>query len=714
MLIGAALPLALDAAAASAPKPEWADLAAQVEIRRTAYGVPHIKAENERALGFGFGYCQAEDHLLSIQRLVLTARGELARTFGRAADVESDFYVRQFRVRERAVATYHKLDPDFRDLIEGFAEGMNAYIHAHREGLPAWVRPVTAHDVAAHGMTGVMRFAFNRNRIIERFLRAQRGEAESEETAALQAEEAVVGSNLWAFGPSRTRSRKAILMGNPHQPWSEVATYYEAHLTVPGVIDFYGSTFVGRPVLTTGFNAHLGWTHTVNYPDLEEIYELKLDPTRPEHFLFDGDALPIQRDDVTIEVKTDKGLAPQTRAFFHTALGPVIHRTDDRIYVLRSASYEEFRFYQQWFRMSQARNFAEFQAALALGAVPMFNTGYADREGNIYYLWNGTVPVIPHENQDARAVPAARSADIWTHFLPLKELPQLLNPKGGYVQNSNDPPYFTNLNEPLDIRSFPPYFPPHRLSLRTQHSLELIHNRKRFSLEDVVDLKFSPRMLLADRVKDDLIAALKLKAAEAETLRAREMLERWNNTTEMDSRGSVLFEIWWTRYQTECRRAGIEPYAVPWSPEAPITTPRGLADAERAAQAFAWALGETSRLYGAWDATWGEVHRLRKGKVEAPVSGGGGAIGSFRVLDFRRDETDGKLVVRGGDSWIFAVEFGDTPRAYTVVGYSESEVPDSPHYDDQGELFAANKMKRAAFTEAEIEAQLLRRYRPSF
>ena len=85
---------------------------------------------------------------------------------------------------------------------------------------------------------------------------------------------AEIGSNMWAFAPSRSQSGRAILMGNPHQPWAPVSTYYEAHMIVPGKLNFYGSTFIGRPILTSGWNEHLGWSHTVNYPDLEEIYEL--------------------------------------------------------------------------------------------------------------------------------------------------------------------------------------------------------------------------------------------------------------------------------------------------------------------------------------------------------------------------------------------------------------------------------------------------------
>ena len=112
---------------------------------------------------------------------------------------------------------------------------------------------------------------------------------------------------MWAFAPNRSQSGHAMLMGNPHQPWQPVSTYYEAHMIVPGRMNFYGSTFIGRPILTSGWNEHLGWSHTVNAPDLEEIYELDLDPARPDHYLFDGGSVAMTRDDAEITIKTTDG-----------------------------------------------------------------------------------------------------------------------------------------------------------------------------------------------------------------------------------------------------------------------------------------------------------------------------------------------------------------------------------------------------------------------
>ena len=38
--------------------------------------------------------------------------------------------------------------------------------------------------------------------------------------------------------------------------------------------------------------------------------------------------------------------------------------------------------------MGKARNITEFKEAMKIHAIPMFNTGYADKDGKIYYVYN--------------------------------------------------------------------------------------------------------------------------------------------------------------------------------------------------------------------------------------------------------------------------------------------------------------------------------------
>jgi acyl-homoserine-lactone acylase len=276
------------------------------------------------------------------------------------------------------------------------------------------------------------------------------------------------------------------------------------------------------------------------------------------------------------------------------------------------------------------------------------------------------------------------------------------------VRNENDSPHLTNLNRVLpDTFSYEVERP--SLRLRSQHALQLLHNDRVFSLEDVVSAKHSMRMLLADRVKPELLGAVRASEPTAELLRAVELLERWDNSAAAESRGGVLFETWWSRYRTLL--AGAEPHAVPWSVEEPVATPRGLSNVARAVEAFGWAVSETARRHGAWDVAWGDVHRVQRGSVDVPVGGCSGALGCFRVLNFATAD-DGRRIVNGGDGWVVAIEFGPEPRAYSVLAYGQSPNPASPYHADQAAMFAANRMKRVYWSESEIEAATVRRYQP--
>lgn len=683
--------------AGSLPAQTGAEIAEQVQIRRTEYGVPHILAPNLQGVAFGLAYCELEDYGDRVIRPLVAARGDLAVLEGYAS-LESDF-INQLGY-ERAVATYHLLDADTRAMMEGFALGVNFYLTKYPDSFPEYKGwEFTGYDIAAL-TTGVATAADGR-RFVERL---QREKAARDSLKLTEA-----GSNAWAFAPSRTKSGHAILVRNPHLSWT--AGYYEAHLTVPGQLNFYGDFRIGGVfAIIGGFNQHLGWSTTNNRPDLDEVYALRADPDKPDHYLIDGVSFPLERKMVRAEFKNGAALGLETREFLFTPYGPVIHRDEGKIYVLKEAGDGEYRRGQQFTHMLLAKNLEEWKAAMRMQAITASNYTYADADGNIFYVWNATTPDLPvASGGDTAAVEVQHSRQIWSKVVAFDKLPQLHNPKGGYLHNENDPFHFTNLQAILSPDQFPAHFPPPRLRQRSQHSLQLINNEDKLSLEEVVDRKHSMRMLLADQLKDDLIKAVRDAKPQAEILRAADHLVAWDNQVAADSRGGVLFESWFSHYDERMEDRAL--YAEPWSFDDPMGTPRGLADPAAAAAAFETAVAAVEEQYGSWDLAWGDIHRLRLGNLDLPVGGGPGGLGCFRVLWFAKDK-DGKQRIRGGDGWQLAVEFSDPPRAYSILAYGQSNNEASPHHTDQAELFANNQMKKVAYTEADIQKALIRKYRP--
>ena len=693
-------------------------------IRRTEFGVVHIEAPTFRAAGIGLGYTQAEDYGDRVIRSLLRSKGWMGRTFGKDS-MESDFAAA--RIHARVQETYHLLDADTRAMYDGFAEGVNRYIRAHRAQLPAWVSPVFhGHDVAA-GDIATANTTAARNLVLRHLRRdsVARGGDDDEAFAALSeaprsdpavrpilGSDADVGSNAWALAPSRTTSGRAILLRNPHLNWN--AGYWEAHVTVPGKLDFYGDFRIGSAFsVVGGFNAHLGWATTNNATDLDEVYELEIDPADTTSYRFDGTSVPVRTERATVRYRDGDSLATATRSYAVTPLGPVVHRTREKLYVVRAGPDGEYRAGAQFLAMMRARSLAEWKRALAMRARATSNLTYADRDGNILTIWMASVPRLPHPSgRDSVPVPARTSADVWTRLITLDSLPQVQNPPGGYVHNENDAPHFANLRALLDTARYPDNVERGELRLRSQHALQLIANSRKFSLEEVVRRKHSMRMLLADRVKADLLAAVAASPAASDSAMrsAVNVLRQWDNTVAPESRGGVLFETWWRRYQSQARDTA---FAVKWSWAQLTTTPRGLGQPQKAVAALQWAAQETVAKHGAVNVAWGDVHRVRRGDVDVPVGGCSGALGCFRVLTYE-EQPDGKRVANSGDGWVLAVEFGArVPRAYSILAYGQSADPTSPHHADQAAMFARGEFKPVWFTAKDIAAHTIRTYSPA-
>ncbi len=653
-------------------------LARHVTIRRDTYGVPHILADSEEAAAYAMGWAQAEDHCVEVAKRLIAARGETFDHLG--TGLENDYFAKRF-IYPQAKTSMAKLSPLMQSMMRAYADGVNAYVVAHHSELPPWIPRFDAFDVVAQGRAQIVRFAYPRA-MIESVIAKQPAAAPVEKASGDE-----LGSNMWAIAPSRSKSGHAILLGNPHQSWA--ALYWEAHITVPGKINFYGSTFVGSPVLTSGFNERLGWSHTVNYPDLDDVYVL------------DAKAAKVR----PVEVVA----AGRKRTYWETDLGPVVHRAGDKVVVLKSATLGACCFADEWYALSKAKKWPDFKSVLDRNQIPMFNIAYADADGNIFYLWNGMVPKRTDDGTDYRFEVPGDARHVWSQLHPTSELPQLFNPPGGYVQNCNAPPWWTSAKAPLDPKKYPSYFETGRpLSLRTMTSLDMLESQPKFSMADVERLKFNNHMLLADRVKPDLVKAITDLADRSNELhRALTVLSNWDDSTAASSRGGVLFTRFWEIYTQKVP----QPYAKPWDAADPYKTPYGLADKAAALDAMEAAVQWTRLKWGREDIEWGHVHRLRVGDVDIPADGGSGLMGLFHVVDFTA-APDGRLAASGGDGWIFAAEFGPKVKAVSLLAYGETSAHGSKHSTDQIGLFAEHKYKTVFFEEAEVKKHLERSYRP--
>ncbi len=698
------------------------------KIRRDSYGIPHILAATEESAAYALGYAQAEDHCVAIARAYVSARGEEAKYFG--TGIENDFLIKFYEVARESERDLSRISREYRKWVSAYVRGFNRYVDLHRSELPAWIPLFSAADVMAHRRAGAVRQVHSPEAVrqLRKKYPTPRGEPEKQgpEIVTLAVPPAAgdwvdeeAGSNAFALAGTRTVSGVPILLGNPHLNWNSL--YWEAQITVPGKVNFFGSTLAGIPVLRAGFNGRLGWVTTNNSPDTTDIFALTLDPGKPDHYKFYGQSRPLVRREVSIEVRdSGGGLKRLSRVYWESHLGRIIYRDKDHAFAVKSTLIDACRYYEGFNLLTKAKNLKEFRSSLSRGYIPTSNFTYADADGNILYQWNARVPRRPADGTDySLDIPAEDSRHVSDKVHRLAELPHLLNPAGGYIQNCNNPPWYTTLRAPIDPKKFPAYLEKEaELALRPQVALGMLDGAQKFSMDEVKRLKFNDHMLLADRVKPSLMEALRARKNPSEDIREGwSVLESWDNTVEAASRGGVLFQRFWDQYIA----ALPQPYQTPWDPVDPMQTPKGLADPALAVSIFETAAASVRKDYGGLGVAWGEVHRFRFPGIDLPGDGASGTYGLFRVVRFQPSE--GSLRVAGlikpgdppvgfGDAWVLAVEFTKPVTAYSILAYGQTTSADSPHARDQIRLFSRGEYKRIWFEEDEIRAYTEREYEP--
>ena len=674
-------------ASIAAPSAKWG----AGEILWDSFGVPHIYAKTEEGGFYGFGYAQAQSHGNLLLRMYGESRARAAEYWGEKYESQDKWLVAN-DVPARSVQWFRQQTPQMQKNLEAFAAGINAYAAAHPDRIAAEVKvvlPLKGVDIIAHAQR-LMNFGYI---------------ASDRKVLSDPSINEAGGSNAWAVAPSRSASGKAMLLANPHLPWApSQLTYYEAQITAPGLA-IYGATQVGLPVLRFGFNNDLGFTNTVNTMQGFTSYRLTLEGNG---YRFDGKVLPFKSETKSYKVKQADGTL-KTVSFEQksTVHGPVFTLPDGKtVIALKVAGLDRSGVLEQYLDMGKARDWATFEKALRKMQVVMFNIIYADRAGHILYLDNGLLP--KHASGDLKywsaPVPGDTSATLWKDVHSYDDMPKLFDPATGFVQNANDPPWLATWPRALDPKAFPAYVAPvGPMSQRAQMSVKLMTKTPKISFDDFVSRKLTTTSLMAERMLPDLLAAA-AGSNDADVQAATALLKDWDHRFEPDSRAALLFETW----------AGIfaprnftdqSNYAVKWTLDDPLETPRGLKDPAAAVAMLKQAVAKTKQLYGAIDRPYGDVSRFHIGDVSVPANGGFGNTGVFRTITWGPMKNGERTPVHG-ETWVSMVEFGTPLKAVGLMSYGNSSQPGSKHNSDQLQLLADKKFRSLWTDRADIERHL--------
>lgn len=669
-----------------------------VRILRDAWGVPHVYGRRDADVAYGVGFAHAEDDFLTIQKVILATRGELARVEGREA-APMDYLVRLLGFWKDVEAGYaRELSPEARAVAEAYADGLNHYAALHRmQALPGVV-PVTGKDVVAG-------FAFKTPLFygLDQAILALFEEDGSRSVALAPTEEAFrlvpglrppLGSNAVAVAPSRSADGATRLLVNSHQPWTGPVAWYEVRLRSEEGWDVAGGVFPGSPVMLHGHNRDLGWASTVNRPDLVDVYRLETDPEDPDRYRFGDGWRRLETEEVGIEVRILGRLTwTVTREVARSVHGPVL-RLPHGTYAIRYVGMGEIRHLEQYYRMNKARDFDAWREAMALQALPSLNFVYADGKGRVAFFYNGRFPRRAPGWSWKELLPGDRPELVWEDHWPFRTVPQVVDPPSGLVVSANHTPFRVT---PGEANPSPEDFPESHgieptMTNRARRALALYGGDEAITREEFHRYKYDKRYAEGSLARELVEEILSAPPPDDPRLReAREVLARWRFTTEEEDTSAALAVL--------------------------TLSPVLLAEMQGAPrpdllESFREAVETLAREHGRLDPPWGAVNRFRRGRIDAPVGGGPDVLRA--IESFELDE-DGTYTARSGDSYILFVEWDarGRVRSDSVHNFGSATLdPSSPHFADQAALFLAEETKRVWLDEAALREHLSRAYRP--
>lgn len=662
-----------------------------VEILRDRFGVPHVLGDTDADVAWGVGWAQAEDDFEQLEETFLLALGRGAEFLGESL-LASDRLARAMEHARLARDEYGRASPALRAICDAYAAGVTAFAEGRTgrrlETFEPWLP------------FAVLRFKYHQLEFLD-YVGLTPGERRTDWS------ERPHGSNAWAVAPSRSASGHALLLINPHVGFFGPAGYYEHHVISREGWNFSGVGRYGLPFPYMGRNADLGWAHTDNYPRHGDLYaETFDDPADPLVYRYGDRRLKAVAWSETLKVRNGDGsLTTLESRFLRTRNGPILGHRDGRPLAVRLARAEEGGWLAQWHAMTKARDLSAFQAALRLNAIPYMNVVYADRAGNVLHVYNGVIPRRRVVSPPGRPLAGADPTHDWDGYHPHDDLPRVLNPACGFVQNCNSSPFTTTgTSADPQAAAYPAYMiGPEGDNARARSSRRLLNARPEFDFDAFAAAAVDTRAQSADDLLPPLLSD-RDAARDPELAPLVAELAAWDRVVTIESVAATLF----TRWAMRVRRPG------------------GPVDAARRRSALHEVRAELERVFGDWRTPFGRISRLQRthwrgrqpfddSRPSLPVAGGQGWMGT--ILNFRVDETadladPAARYGMSGNSYVSVVEFGPAPRALTIRTFGQSGDPASPHWDDQAALYAAGRFKPSWFTREEIEANLERRYRP--
>ncbi len=663
-----------------------------IEIVRDKWGVPHIFGKTDAETTYGLAWATCEDDFNTVQKMLLAVKGRLAEVEGKNGAILD--FVSFIVAAEEIVDTAYEnsFSPDYKKIIEAYTQGLNEYAALHPEELlRTGLFPVSTKDVIAQYVltnTFLTNVYLDFQKIFQRYIRTYEINLPS-------------GSNAFVLNSTRTKDGKTYLAINSHQPLEGMFSWYEAHLVSDEGLNILGGTFPGGMSVFHGTNQNLGWACTLNSPDLDDVYKLQMNPKNKLQYKFDDHWETLQVRKKTVKVKLGAILIPITKTFYWSKYGTTL-KNKDGFYSVRFPANMDIRGCEQLYNLNKAKNFTEWKNAMSGGAFTGVNFVYADRTDTIFYVSNGQFAYRNPEYDWSKVLPGNTSKTLWQQpFYPFDLLPQVLNPKSGYLLNTNNSCFeVTGAGDNCTQKNCEPTFGfGMERNNRSIMGHYLIDRQNKFDYEEFKQVKYNCAFndSFYDHALQNAHVFMELEPKKYPDLAdAIKVLHDWNRESDVSNRQAAL--ITFAMYPLIEVIAGRGT-----SYEANSFTEKEYADALRSAKKH------LLKYFGTLTPTLGEVQKHARGSIELPVGGMPGVIAANVTQPYK----DGKRRTFVGESYIQLVKYSkDTLEIETVNAYGASSKPNSPHYTDQMQMFVDKKLKPMTLDRQQIFQNAQQVYHP--
>jgi acyl-homoserine-lactone acylase len=713
---------------ASVELARWQASAKRVTIMRDKWGIPHVFGKLDADAVFGLLYAQAEDDFNRVELNYINALGRLAEVEGEA-EIWRDLRMKMFITPADMQAKFAASPPWLQQLMVGFADGLNFYLHTHPEVKPkllthfepwmalAFSEGSIGGDIESIDLKQLEQMYGKRGAGKDSAARAPQAQVQVSLDAGFDPEPR--GSNGFAIAPQRSASGHALLLINPHTSF-----YFrpEVHMVSEQGLNAYGAVTWGQFFVYQGFNERAGWMHTSGGGDvIDEYLETVIEKDGRFFYQYGAGQREMRAVPITLPYKTAAGtMASKTVTAYFTHHGPVVREAGGK-WVAVKLMEEPLKALTQSYTRTKATNYAAFYKSMELRTNSSNNTVYADADGTIAYFHGNFVPRRDPRFDWVHPVDGSNPATEWQGLHEIKETITLLNPASGYILNTNNWPFAAaGANSPR-VKDYRAYMWTLPENARGLHAVRVLKDQSNFTIDSLIATaydsyltEFEPLVPKLAKDWDALAPGDPLKAQLAAQVAA---LRGWDLRFASSSVPTSL-AVYWGQQMVAAASKAARAKEVPVADY--IVT--SLAPQDRL-QALARATAKLEADFGSWQTPWGEINRFQRisgdidqkyddNKPSYPVAFTSATWGSLASFGMSARQTTKRIYGDRGNSFVAAVEFGPHLRAKSILAGGESANPASKHFNDQAEMYSKGQFKDVLFYKADIEKFLERKYHP--